>query len=106
MLSIDDLLKLVLVFSICFAIVGISYEFMKLIHKLIQILEDLRHPINNASELTDYVLEDYIDARSLVRDGLSDLASAKKYLENPILIGGFLLKALSKAKELFGRKEK
>lgn len=105
MISIDDLLKLILVMSIAFAIVGISYELMKLIHKVVQILEDLRHPINNASELTDYVLEDYLDARNLVREGASGLASAKKFLDNPALMGGFLLKAFTKIRGMASRKE-
>jgi len=105
MVSIDDLLKIALVFAIVFAIVGISYQFMRLISKVVQILEDLRHPIKNASELTDYVLEDYMDARSLVREGIADLSSIKQYLDNPVLIGGFLLKAFSKPKGTLSRRE-
>lgn len=90
--------------SIAFAIVGISYELMRLIHKVIQILEDIRHPINNASELTDYVLEDYLDARTLVREGASSLSSVRKFLDNPVLLGGVAIKALSKVREMLGRK--
>ncbi len=106
LLSIDDLLKVVLIFAVAFAIVGISYELMKLIGKLTQVLEDLRHPINNASELTDYALEDYVDARSVVRKGLSDLSSFKGIIENPVMIGSIFFKVISKIKEMLGRKEK
>lgn len=67
MINLDDFLKLILVLSISFAIVGISYQIMRLFSKFTTILEDLRNPIKNINELSDSLLQDYKDARGYLK---------------------------------------
>lgn len=67
MINLDDFLKLVLVLSISFAIVGISYQIMRLFSKFTTILEDLRNPIKNINELSDSLLQDYKDVRGYLK---------------------------------------
>lgn len=82
MINIDDLLKIVLVFSVAFAIAGIAFQLMRLISKISSTIEELRQPIKNINELSDLSLEDYKNIRSYaysvgsILENLSSLFSA------------------------------
>lgn len=67
MISVDDFLKIVLVLSICFAIVGIAYQIMRLLSKVTSMVEEVRPPIRNISTLSDYLLQDYSELRGYVK---------------------------------------
>lgn len=100
MLTVDDLVKFVLIFSVSFAIVGISVQLIKLIGKLVDVLEDTRHTLRNVNDLSSYALEDYVEARSAVRQALSGLTLLSSLFSNPANL-------FSKAKSTFTKmKEK
>lgn len=83
MISVDDFLKIILVISIAFAIVGIAFEIMRLLGKVTSLMEEVRKPIQNASTLTDYALEDYNEVRGYIKsigniiNGVSGIFSSK-----------------------------
>ncbi|MCA9379130.1 hypothetical protein KC640_01755 [Candidatus Dojkabacteria bacterium] len=65
-MNVDDIVKLALVFAVTFAIVGISYQIMRVIGKLADTIQDLRRAAQNISNASDMVLEDYGKIRGLL----------------------------------------
>lgn len=67
MISVDEILKIILVLAISFAIAGIAYQIMRLLSKLTSMIEEARPPIKNIGTLSDYLLQDYSDIRRYVK---------------------------------------
>lgn len=89
-MTVDEIAKLVLVFSVSFAIVGLAVQSMRLIGKLVDALEDLRGPIKTFSDLADYLLRDYGHLRKVGGEMLSEISEVKDSVLTP-------LRGLSKA---------
>ena len=76
MISVDDFLKIILVISIAFAIVGIAFQIMRLLSKATSIMEEPKKPITNISTLSDYLIEDYSDVRKYIKSAGSVITGA------------------------------
>jgi hypothetical protein len=78
MVSIDDFLKIILTVSVSFGVFGISLQIMRLLSKVVDILELLKHPIENLSELSDSIVEDYNDIRNYLQMFKSAISGVEK----------------------------
>jgi hypothetical protein len=58
-MNIDDFVKILLAVSISFAIIGVSYQIMKLIGKLSNNLDEVNHSVGNLNKFSEKLLEDY-----------------------------------------------
>ena len=97
MVSIDDFVKIVLVVSVAFAIVGLSLQLMRMISKLTEALEDSRKALKNFNNLSALALEDYVDARSAVKNVASEVIRVKGLISNPAGIFTELLDLVRKS---------
>ncbi|MCA9383460.1 hypothetical protein KC909_03780 [Candidatus Dojkabacteria bacterium] len=71
-MNIDDFVKILLVVSISFSIVGISYQIMRVLGGMADSIKDFRKTIQNTGTITDKVLADY----DFVSDQIKGFASS------------------------------
>jgi hypothetical protein len=58
-MTVDDIVKLVIAFSLSFSIVGISWQIMRFLNSVTNVVEDFRVIAYQVSGLIEKVLEDY-----------------------------------------------
>jgi hypothetical protein len=58
-MSVDDFIKLLLFTVISFSILGISIQFMRILSKLTDMMEDLRTSIKSIGMITEQFTKDY-----------------------------------------------
>lgn len=97
MISVDDFLKIILILSIAFAIVGISFQIMSFFSKLTKILEEIRVPVKNISKVSDFALEDYSEIRVHIKSIGNIFNNINKFM--PSLSFFNLFKKTTKEKE-------
>jgi hypothetical protein len=66
-MTVDELLKIVVVVGVTFSIVGISWQIMRLISKLADTVQDTRRVVQNVGEVSDLAVEDYKSVRGIVK---------------------------------------
>lgn len=98
-MSVDEITKLILVLSVSFAIVGIAFQFMRLIGKLTDSLQDLRKAIQNISKASDMILDDYTEIRVVLHKVLDIANNITSFL-------GPLKSAASLAKRFAGKRNR
>jgi len=95
-MSVDDFVKIILAVSVAFAIAGISFQIMRLLDKMTDLLKEASNPVKNISTLSDYLLEDYNEIRKVLRSTLNAIGSAGELFSS--------LKALSLFKGFIKKK--
>ena len=96
MLSVDEIVKLLLVSSLAFSIVGISFQIIRLLGKVIGVLDELKNPVKNFSKLADLILGDYESGRKFI---YKILASIKDSV-NLFALFGKILNFFGKKKDM------
>jgi len=91
--TVDEFTKLLLIFGITFAIVGISIQFMRVLGQFSGILEDLRISIKNIGNVTTQLAEDY----KLLSGAIRGLSSTLKNFNKSVL------KPLGRISEIFSK---
>lgn len=97
----DTVLKTILIFSVCFAIVGIAFQIMRFIAKVTTVLEEVRRPVSNVNKLSDMILEDYTSARTTIYSLLKGLSELKKTMSDPLGAFTNITKAFKSFKKAF-----
>lgn len=72
MISVDDIVKLILVISVSFSIVIIAWQLARLIGAAVGLVNEIEETAKNVSEGSDMVLDDYRKVRGVL-DMLSGL---------------------------------
>ena len=77
--TIDDLIKLILVFALCFAIIGISWQLIRILGEFITTIKETNFILKSVRELTEKFVEDYdylIEQVKFIIDSISMLSKA------------------------------
>ena len=82
--EVDLLLKNALLVSIIFAILGISWQLMKLLSKTTETLEEFRHTNVKVNKLVDKVSTDYEYISSTIKSLSVTIDNLNKEVLNPI----------------------
>ncbi len=85
MISVDDIVKLILVISVSFSLVVIAWQLARLIGAATGLVREIEETAKNVSEGSDMVLDDYRKLRGVVDmvTGLfNNVAQIKSLLEN------------------------
>jgi hypothetical protein len=91
--TVDEFTKLLLISGITFCLVGISIQFMRILDKMVGILDDLRVSTKNLGKLSTQFVEDYQFISKLIRS----IANTLQNFNEKILV------PVSKVSELFNR---
>jgi len=83
-MNIDDFLKSLLVASLCFSLVGISYQIMKLISNLGDSVGDFRKTIKNVSNMSEKVNRDYDFVMDQIKSFAESIGSIGRNVIDPI----------------------
>ena len=75
MITVDATVQLILAISVSFAIVVVSYNLARLIGTAVTLLQELRRPLQNVSEITDLAVDDYKRIRGVL-DFFTGLSSS------------------------------
>ena len=97
-MSVDDIVQLLLALALSFAVAGIAYQLMRLIGKLADTVQDMRKAVQNVSEASDMMLEDYSRIRKLLNTILSFVEDLETNLLGPLRTVGKLSRRFSKNK--------
>lgn len=97
-MSVDEFTKLILIFAIVFAIVGISWQLMRLIGKLADSVEDMRPTIKNVGKMSDQMVEDYKRISNLINSGVGFVTKLKENISGPGKMIAALLAGMNKSK--------
>jgi len=102
MQNVDDVVKLILVFSVAFTLVGISVQIIRIMNELIQSAKEGNAILKNVSSIVDKFTDDY--------DYISDqvkmiIGGASRLTSNVFSPLGSVFSFLKKFENMFGKKE-
>lgn len=104
-MNVDDFVKITLALSVAFSLVGISFQIMRLIGKLADSLQDLRKAIQNISNMSDMVLEDYMEVRTILRAVIDLVKNFRSQVIEPLSKLGGAVSALAGLMKFKGKEE-
>ena len=84
-MTIDELIKLFVFGGITFSIVGISFQFMRILSKTVDMMQDLRKTLANANDLSSQLLEDYKSVKSVVSAISNGLGNINDAVVQPVV---------------------
>lgn len=77
-MTVDEIVKLILAFSVGFSLVVISWQIAMVFGGLAGVIRDFRRAVQNLGTASDMILEDYNAVRKLLyslKDGLGGIAA-------------------------------
>jgi hypothetical protein len=83
-MNVDDAVKLILAISFSVSMIAVSYQFMRLIGKLADSVQDLRKAIQNVSSASDLLVDDYARLRKVLHNFLDLLENIEESVLSPI----------------------
>lgn len=83
-MNVDDFTKLLLAIAASFAIVIISWGLFRILNNLAGSIQDFRKAIKNTSNLSDYLVEDYLRAREEIYAILKGVNEFKSSFVDPV----------------------
>jgi len=90
-LSVDDFVKLLLTFAVCFSLVGISWQLIKMLGQLIETVREGNLVIRDGRDLLEKFVEDYDYFAELIKSILESVNGFVKAVFVPLTnIFGFL----------------
>lgn len=84
-MTVDEVVKLVLAFSVAFSLVFVAFHLGRLLGKLAETIGAARKSIDNVSKITDMATEDYESIREEVRSAVGVYQSVKNGLASTAL---------------------
>ena len=89
--TVDDFVKLLLTFSVCFSIVGISWQLIKMLGNLTETVKESNFIVKDGRELLEKFVEDYDYFADLFKSILESVNGFTKAVFVPLTnIFGFL----------------
>jgi prophage DNA circulation protein len=90
-LTVDDFVKLLLTFAVCFSIVGISWQLIRMLGHLIETVKESNFVVKDSRELLEKFVEDYDYYANLIKSILESVNGFTKAVFVPLTnIFGFL----------------
>lgn len=83
-MNADDFVKVLLAIAVAFAIVLLAWGLFRILNNLANSISDIRQAIKNTSTLSDYILEDYLKARTEIYGLVSSVKSFKSSFVDPV----------------------
>jgi hypothetical protein len=103
--TVDDFVKLLLTFAVCFSIVGISWQLIKMLGNLTETVKESNFIIKDARELLEKFVEDYDYFADLIKSILESVNGFTKGVFGPLTTLFGFLKGIEKM-PFFNKKEK
>jgi hypothetical protein len=92
-LTVDDIIKFILTFSVCFSLVGISVQFMRMLGNLTDTVKEMNFIVKDGRSLLEKFLEDYDYIIEQIKSILEAVSSFTQAFFLPLSnIFGFLKK--------------
>jgi hypothetical protein len=92
-LNVDDIVKLLLTFAVCFSIVGISWQLIRMLGQLVESVKESNLVIRDARDLLEKFVEDYDYFAGLIKSILESINGFARAVFVPLTgIFGFLKK--------------
>ena len=105
-LTVDDIVKLVLTLSVCFCLVGISWQIIRMLGQLIESVKEGNLVIRDGRDLLEKFVEDYDYFAGLIKSILESINGFARGVFVPLTgIFGFL-KKIEKMPIFRNKKEK
>jgi hypothetical protein len=102
MQNVDDVVKLILVFSVAFTLVGITVQIIRMLNELIRSAKEGNVILKNVSNIVDKFTDDY----DYISDQVKMIISGASRLTNNIFTPlGNIFGFLKKFENMFGKKD-
>jgi len=105
-LTVDDFVKILLTLAICFSLVGISWQIIKMLGQLIETVKESNIIIRDGRDLIEKLIEDYDYLAELIKSILESINGFTKGFFVPLTkLFGFL-QGIDKIPFMKGKREK
>ena len=90
-LAVDDIVKLLLTLAVCFSLVGISWQIIRLLGQLVDTVKEGNLVVRDSRDLLEKFIEDYDYLAELVKSILESINGFTKGVFGPLTkLFGFL----------------